>query len=140
MNKFPVSLLFLDLASLDKDDLDINCIARTRCRFSRRTASTSPEQVQERIAGRSPWLITNKVVIGEALCRAIPELRLISGPATALKQYRPASQPKRSGHSSLCAIARLWHPGSLRTFGRCLMAGADYAPFSNSIARQLKRR
>ena len=81
MNNSP-SVVFLDLASLDKDDLDINALREHAADF-KAYPSTSPEQVQERIAGRSV-VITNKVVIDEAAMQSNPELRLILVAATGM--------------------------------------------------------
>lgn len=76
----PFSVVFLDLASLDKGDLDTS---ELRARAADFTAypSTAPEQVQERIAGRGV-VITNKVVIDEAAMQSNPDLRLILVAAT----------------------------------------------------------
>lgn len=81
MNNSP-SVVFLDLASLDKDDLDINALREHAADF-KAYPSTSPEQVQERIAGRSV-VMTNKVVIDEAAMQSNPELRLILVAATGM--------------------------------------------------------
>ncbi|WP_022961218.1 2-hydroxyacid dehydrogenase [Halopseudomonas pelagia] len=74
------SVVFLDLASLDKDDLDTSALRQRSAEF-KAYPSTAPEQVQERIAGRTV-VITNKVVIDDAAMQSNPALRLILVAAT----------------------------------------------------------
>lgn len=74
------SVVFLDLASLDKNDLDTGQLYRLSADFQA-YPTTAPELVQERIAGRSV-VMTNKVVIDDAAMQSNPALRLILVAAT----------------------------------------------------------
>lgn len=78
----PLSVVFLDLASLDKDDLDLQDLRNQSGQFTT-YPSTSREQVHERIAGHAV-VITNKVVIDDAAMRSSPDLRLILVAATGM--------------------------------------------------------
>lgn len=74
------SVVFLDLASLDKNDLDTGQLYRLSADFQA-YPTTAPELIQERIAGRSV-VMTNKVVIDDAAMQSNPALRLILVAAT----------------------------------------------------------
>ncbi|MFO7704879.1 MAG: 2-hydroxyacid dehydrogenase [Halopseudomonas sp.] len=78
--QYSPSVVFLDLASLDQDDLDTSSL-RDRSADFKAYPSTAPEQVRERIAGRSV-VMTNKVVIDDAAMQSNPALRLILVAAT----------------------------------------------------------
>lgn len=74
------SIVFLDHASLDLGDLDLDPLRRQAGHLQLYPA-TAPEQVLEHIAGH-PVVITNKVVIDDAVMQACPNLRLILVAAT----------------------------------------------------------
>lgn len=74
------SMVFLDHASLDLGDLDLDPLRR-QAGHLQLYPTTAPEQVLEHIAGH-PVVITNKVVIDDAVMQACPNLRLILVAAT----------------------------------------------------------
>lgn len=74
------SMVFLDHASLDLGDLDLDPLRR-QAGHLQLYPTTAPEQVLEHIAGH-PAVITNKVVIDDAVMQACPNLRLILVAAT----------------------------------------------------------
>ncbi len=74
------SMVFLDHASLDLGDLGLDPLRR-QAGHLQLYPTTAPEQVLEHIAGH-PVVITNKVVIDDAVMQACPNLRLILVAAT----------------------------------------------------------
>jgi len=72
--------VFLDLDSLDRNDLDLGALRTTLPRWHFH-GSTTPEQVAERIAA-AEVVVSNKVVLDEALLAGAPRLRLIAIAAT----------------------------------------------------------
>lgn len=72
--------VFLDLASLAEQDLDLGGFARELDDW-RTFAATAPEQRLEHIAD-AEVVVTNKVVLDEAVLRSAPALRLICLTAT----------------------------------------------------------
>ncbi|HDZ55933.1 MAG TPA: 2-hydroxyacid dehydrogenase [Pseudomonas xinjiangensis] len=75
-----LTAVFLDQASLDKDDLDLSPLSQAAGTLTLYSATT-PEQVVDRI-GNHQVAVTNKVVIDEATMQACPSLRLILIAAT----------------------------------------------------------
>ena len=75
-----LSVVFLDHASLDRDDLDMQSLQENASRLTLYDGTT-PEQVVQRIADHQV-VITNKVVIDEAVMQACPQLQLILISAT----------------------------------------------------------
>lgn len=75
-----LSAVFLDHASLDMGDLDMQTLHDSAARLTLHPA-TAPEQVVERIADHQV-VITNKVVIDEQIMQASPQLQLILIAAT----------------------------------------------------------
>lgn len=75
-----LSAVFLDLSTLDREDLDLSALRAASSRFEQH-AATSADQVVEHIADHQV-AITNKVIIDEAAMRACPQLRLILIAAT----------------------------------------------------------
>lgn len=75
-----LSVVFLDQASLDKKDLDLQRLEACAAKLTLHEATTT-EQVVERI-GNHQAVITNKVVIDEAVMAACPDLKLILVAAT----------------------------------------------------------
>ncbi|MDJ0741005.1 MAG: D-2-hydroxyacid dehydrogenase [Gammaproteobacteria bacterium] len=72
--------VFLDLASLAEEDLDLSAFAATVGDW-RTYQATAPEQCLEHI-GDAEIVVTNKVVIDDAMLRAAPAIRLICLTAT----------------------------------------------------------
>ncbi len=81
MNQKP-KVVFLDHASLDRNDLDLEPLRQASCGLTLHPATEAPE-VAARIAGHQV-VITNKVVIDEAVMAASPELAAILVAATGL--------------------------------------------------------
>lgn len=75
-----LSAVFLDHASLDQGDLDLQVLREAAGQLTLHGATT-PDQVVERIAGHQV-VITNKVVIDEQVMQACPDLQLILIAAT----------------------------------------------------------
>lgn len=72
--------VFLDLASIDRGDLDRSALLDS-CRVWDLHPATAPEQVVERIR-RAQVVVTNKVVLDATLLRGAPSLRLVCVAAT----------------------------------------------------------
>lgn len=72
--------VFLDLASIDRGDMDLSRLHAACPRWDLHPA-TRPEQTAERIAG-ADLVVTNKVVLGPDLIRGARRLRLICVAAT----------------------------------------------------------
>lgn len=81
MNKKP-GVVFLDHDSLDRNDLDLGPL-RNASSSLRLHSATAPDQVIDRLAGCQA-VITNKVVIDDAVMGACPDLRGILVAATGL--------------------------------------------------------
>lgn len=77
-----LSAVFLDHASLDQDDLDMQALHANASRLTLH-ARTAPSQVVENI-GDHQVVITNKVVIDEQVMQACPQLKLILIAATGI--------------------------------------------------------
>ncbi|PRB80264.1 2-hydroxyacid dehydrogenase [Pseudomonas sp. MYb185] len=75
-----LSAVFLDQASLDQGDLDMQALHDSTSQLTL-FAATAPEQVAQRI-GDHQAVITNKVVIDERVMQACPQLQLILIAAT----------------------------------------------------------
>ncbi|UAW97909.1 2-hydroxyacid dehydrogenase [Halopseudomonas nanhaiensis] len=75
-----LSAVFLDLSTLDRDDLDLSPLGAASSRFER-FATTAAEQLLEHL-GEHQVAITNKVVIDDAAMQACPQLKLILIAAT----------------------------------------------------------
>lgn len=75
-----LSAVFLDHASLDQGDLNLQVLHEAAGQLTLHGATT-PDQVVERIAGHQV-VITNKVVIDEQVMQACPDLQLILIAAT----------------------------------------------------------
>lgn len=75
-----LSAVFLDHASLDQGDLDLQGLRASAAGLTLH-AATAPQQVAERMAGHQV-AITNKVVIDDAIMQACPELKVILIAAT----------------------------------------------------------
>lgn len=75
-----LSAVFLDHASLDQGDLDMQALRASTSRLTLH-ATTSPEQVLAHIADHQV-VISNKVVIDEKIMQACPQLQLILIAAT----------------------------------------------------------
>jgi len=75
-----LSAVFLDQASLDQGDLDMQALHDSTSQLTL-FAATAPEQVAQRI-GDHQAVITNKVVIDERIMQACPQLQLILIAAT----------------------------------------------------------
>lgn len=75
-----LSAVFLDHASLDQGDLDLQVLREAAGQLTLHGATT-PDQVVERIAGHRA-VVTNKVVIDEQVMQACPDLQLILIAAT----------------------------------------------------------
>lgn len=76
----PQSGAFLDLASVDRGDLDLSPLMAS-CAVWKLYEATPPEQVAERIAD-AEVVVTNKVVVGEEHLRSATRLRLVCVAAT----------------------------------------------------------
>lgn len=74
------SVVFLDQASLDRNDLDLQPLRAAASNLTLYDA-TAPTEVAERIAGHQV-VITNKVVLDGATLRACPDLQLVLVAAT----------------------------------------------------------
>jgi glycerate dehydrogenase len=72
--------VFLDLDSLDRHDLDLGALRATLPEW-RLHPSTAPDEVAERIA-TAEVVVSNKVVLDEALLAGAPRLKLIAIAAT----------------------------------------------------------
>ncbi|AKH21255.1 2-hydroxyacid dehydrogenase [Sedimenticola thiotaurini] len=72
--------VFLDTATLDKGDLDLNDLAATPFDWEFHT-NTSREQVLDRIS-RASLVVSNKVILDREILRQSPELKLICVAAT----------------------------------------------------------
>lgn len=88
------SVVFLDQASLDQDDLDMQTLHDTAGKLTLYPATT-PDQVVERVAGHQV-VITNKVVIDERVMQACPELQLILVAATGTNNIDLQAAQRRS--------------------------------------------
>ncbi|QJD60323.1 2-hydroxyacid dehydrogenase [Pseudomonas sp. gcc21] len=75
-----LSVVFLDQATLDKNDLDLQSLKNSAATLTLYDATTA-EQVIDHI-GKHQVVITNKVVINEAVMAACPEIKLILIAAT----------------------------------------------------------
>ncbi|SDR70936.1 glycerate dehydrogenase [Halopseudomonas litoralis] len=75
-----MSVVFLDQASLDQGDLDMQALHDAAKKLTLYPVTT-PDQVAERVAEHQV-VITNKVVIDEKVMQACPELQLILVAAT----------------------------------------------------------
>ncbi len=80
MSKRPQRGVFLDLASTDRGDLDLGRLSAACAAWAFHEA-TRPDQVLERLSA-AEVVVTNKVVLGAALLRSLPRLRLICVAAT----------------------------------------------------------
>jgi glycerate dehydrogenase len=84
---------FLDLASVDRGDLDLSDLRGTGARWSFHPR-TPPELTAERLAGAAV-AVTNKVVIDGALMTASPALRLVCVAATGTNNVDLAAARER---------------------------------------------
>src|SRR5690606_28662564 len=75
-----LSVVFLDQASLDQGDLDMQTLHDAAAKLTLYPATTA-DQVAARVADHQV-VITNKVVIDEQVMQACPELKLILVAAT----------------------------------------------------------
>ncbi len=75
-----MNAVFLDLASLDFDDLQLTNLQKS-CNHLSAFATTAPEQVAARIAG-AEIVIVNKVVLSAELLVSAPNLKLVCIAAT----------------------------------------------------------
>lgn len=88
-----LSAVFLDHASLDQGDLDMQPLHDSASRLTLH-AVTSPQQVVEHI-GDHQVVITNKVVIDERVMQACPQLKLILIAATGTNNVDLSAAQRR---------------------------------------------
>lgn len=95
-----LSVVFLDQASLDKNDLDLHRLEACAAKLTLHEA-TAAGRVVERI-GDHQAVITNKVVIDEAVMAACPELKLILVAATGTNNVDLDAARRRGIHVCNC--------------------------------------
>ena len=88
-----LSAVFLDHASLDQGDLDMQALHASAGQLTLH-AATSPQQVVEHIADHQV-VISNKVVIDEQVMQACPQLKLILIAATGTNNVDLAAARRR---------------------------------------------
>jgi len=98
--------VFLDRDSLDHDDLDFGALTDTLPDW-RMYPATEPHQVAERIAGAGV-VISNKVVLDEAVLTAAPELKLIAVAATGTNNVDLAAAARHD--ITVCNVRRYATP------------------------------
>jgi len=98
--------VFLDLDSLDRNDLDLNALRSTLPEW-RFYPATAPHEVAERIAS-AEVVVSNKVVLDETLLAGAPQLKLIAVAATGTNNVDLAAA-EREG-ISVCNIRRYATP------------------------------
>ncbi|MGE5152513.1 MAG: 2-hydroxyacid dehydrogenase [Bdellovibrio bacteriovorus] len=76
----PVHGVFLDLASVDRGDLDLSRL-RGACQGWALHPATAPDQTRERLAG-AQVVVTNKVTLDATLLEGAPALKLVCVAAT----------------------------------------------------------
>jgi glycerate dehydrogenase len=110
--------VFLDLDSLDRDDLDLSALHTTLPAW-RLYGSTAPAEVHERIA-EAEVVVSNKVVLDEAALAAAPRLRLIAVAATGTNNVDLAAAGRRGIH--VCNIRRYATPSVVQHVFALLLA------------------
>lgn len=88
-----LSAVFLDHASLDQGDLDMQALHDSAGRLTLH-ATTSPQQVVEHIADHQV-VISNKVMLDEQVMQACPQLKLILIAATGTNNVDLAAAQRR---------------------------------------------
>lgn len=110
--------VFLDLNSLDRNDLDLSALRATLPDWQFHPA-TAPEEVAERIA-TAEIVISNKVVLDETLLAGAPKLRLIAIAATGTNNVDLAAA-ERLG-IRVCNIRRYATPSVVQHVFALLLA------------------
>jgi glycerate dehydrogenase len=124
--------VFVDLGSLDRDDLDLSAIEQQASDLVCYSAS-HPDQLSHRLAG-AQVVITNKVVLNAELLAALPQLKLICIAATGTNNVDLNAARERGIVVCNC---QGYGTGSVvqHTFSLMLALATRLADYSGAVSR-----
>ena len=127
-----MTAVFLDRASLDRDDLDFAPLLATRPDWQLHD-ETTPGEVAARIAA-AEVVVSNKVVLDEALLAMAPALKLIAIAATGTNNVDLAAAARRG--IAVCNIRRYATPSVVQhVFALLLALTRRLSDYQRAVAR-----